>query len=111
MSKVHRLAVAAATSLSFGFALTGAWADEPIQARSDRPVTDSYLTTKVKAELALDKQTNSEDIHVATKNGVVQLNGTVGTVTEKLQAGADARKVKGVVDVQNELTLSRAKSP
>jgi hyperosmotically inducible periplasmic protein len=111
MAKLRLLAAAVATSLSFGFAVAGALADDATQARSDQPVTDSYLTTKVKAEVALDKDIDSGDIHVTTKNGVVELSGTVGTVTEKLQAAADARKVKGIVDVQNDLTLSKVKSP
>jgi len=109
MTKVRILATTVAAAA--GLTLASAWADDMSQAKSDQPVTDSYLTTEVKAELALDKATNSEDIHVTTKDGVVQLNGTVGTVTEKLQAAADARRVKGVVDVHNDLGLSKMKSP
>ena len=79
-----------------------AYADD---VKSDQPVKDSYITTKVKAELAKDKGTKAHDIHVTTKDGVVMLEGTVGSTAEKELAAKDAKKVKGVVDVHNGLTV------
>jgi hyperosmotically inducible protein len=79
-----------------------AYADD---VKSDQPVKDSYITTKVKAELAKDKGTQAHDIHVTTKDGVVMLDGTVGSAAEKELAAQDAKKVKGVVDVHNGLTV------
>jgi hyperosmotically inducible protein len=79
-----------------------AYADD---VKSDQPVADSYITTKVKAELAKDKGTKAHDIHVTTKDGVVMLEGTVGSTAEKELAAKDAKKVKGVVDVHNGLTV------
>ena len=79
-----------------------AFADE---VKSDQPVKDSYITTKVKAELAKDKGTKAHDIHVKTKDGVVMLDGTVSSAAEKELAAQDAKKVKGVVDVHNGLTV------
>ena len=73
--------------------------------KSDQPVTDSYITTKVKAELAKDKGTKAHNIHVTTKDGVVMLDGTVGSDAEKELAAQDAKKVKGVLDVHNGLTV------
>ena len=79
-----------------------AYADD---VKSDQPVADSYITTKVKAELAKDKGTKAHDIHVTSKDGVVMLEGTVGSTAEKELAAKDAKKVKGVVDVHNGLTV------
>jgi hyperosmotically inducible protein len=79
-----------------------AFADD---VKSDQPVKDSYITTKVKAELAKDKGTNARDIHVTTKDGVVMLDGTVGSAAEKELAAQDAKKVKGVLDVHNGLSV------
>jgi hyperosmotically inducible protein len=79
-----------------------AFADD---VKSDQPVKDSYITTKVKAELAKDKGTKAHDIHVTTKDGVVMLDGTVGSAAEKELAAQDAKKVKGVVDVHNGLSV------
>ncbi len=74
-------------------------------AGSDQPVTDSYITTKIKAELTKDKVTKAHDIHVATKDGVVSLTGTVSSAAEKEQAGNDAQQIKGVLSVQNYLIV------
>ena len=73
--------------------------------KSDQPVKDSFITTKVKAELAKDKGTNAHDIHVTTKDGVVMLDGTVASQAEKELAEKDARKIKGVISVHNGLTV------
>jgi hyperosmotically inducible protein len=75
--------------------------------KSDQPVKDSYITTKVKAELAKDKGTKARDIHVTTKDGVVMLDGTVGSDAEKELAVQDAKKVKGVLDVHNGLSVQQ----
>ena len=79
-----------------------AYADD---VKSDQPVKDSYITTKVKAELAKDKGTKARDIHVTTKDGVVMLDGSVATDAEKELAEKDAKKIKGVTGVHNGLTV------
>ncbi len=79
-----------------------AFADD---VKSDQPVKDSYITTKVKAELARDKGTKARDIHVTTKDGVVMLDGTVATDAEKELAEKDAKRIKGVTAVHNGLTV------
>jgi hyperosmotically inducible periplasmic protein len=73
--------------------------------KSDQPAKDSFITTKVKAELAKDKGTKARDIHVTTKDGVVMLDGTVASEAEKKLAENDAKKIKGVVGVHNGLTV------
>lgn len=93
------LLVAAATC---AIAAGGVFADT---ATTDHPVKDSYITTKVKAELAKDKGTSAKDIHVTTKDGIVMLNGTVASTAEKELAEKDAKKVKGVMDVHNDLKV------
>src|SRR5262249_59368085 len=40
-----------------------------------------------------------------THDGVVTLTGTVETYIERLRAGADAKKVKGVTGVDNEIRV------
>ncbi len=75
-----------------------AWA-----ADSHHPVKDSYITAKVKAELIKDRDTDADKIHVTTRNGVVTLRGVVKSTAEKDKAKADAMKIDGVVEVNNEL--------
>ena len=75
---------------------------------SDKPVSDSYITTKVKAELVKDKETKAKDIHVKTTNGVVSLSGTARSEAEKAKAEQDARGIRGVTDVHNDLAIRQA---
>ena len=90
------------TAASMAIVAGNAFADD---VKSDQPVKDSYITTKVKAELAKDKATKARDIHVTTKDGVVMLDGTVGTDAEKELAEQDAKKIKGVMGVHNGLMV------
>ena len=78
-----------------------AWADNG----SHQPVKDSYITTKVKAELAADHDTKAREIHVATVDGVVTLRGVAASGAEKDRAEQDAMRVKGVRAVHNEIKV------
>ncbi|HEY6484546.1 MAG TPA: BON domain-containing protein [Steroidobacteraceae bacterium] len=85
------------------FAVSAGYAAADV--KSDQPVKDSYITTKVKAELAKDKGTNGRDIHVTTKDGVVLLDGTVRSKAEKELAEKDAKRIDGVREVHNGLIV------
>ena len=87
-------------------------ADRPSTAkRSDQPIDDSVITTKVKADLAKDKQVRGRDIEVKTVNGVVELTGTARTKGEASKAASIARKVKGVRSVKNDIQVAAASAP
>ena|SRR5487761_87597 len=79
-----------------------AWADTH---GSHQPVKDSYITTKVKAELAADHATHARDIHVATVDGVVTLRGMAHSAAEKDRAERDAMRIKGVRKVHNHIKV------
>lgn len=82
-----------------------------VQARVQNPPTsdhsnsmgqassDTWITTKVKTELASTKGVSSTDISVNTVNGVVTLTGVLSTDIEVKKATAVARSVKGVKGV------------
>lgn len=72
---------------------------------SHHPVKDSYITTKIKAELAADPGTKALNIHVATINGVVTLRGMVSSDTAKKRAEQDAKGIDGVREVHNKLKV------
>lgn len=88
------------------FAAAGAFANET-GTKSEQPVADTVITTKVKAELAQDDQTKAHQINVTTKNGVVKLSGAVDNATAKQKAEADAKMIEGVLSVDNQLTVKR----
>lgn len=79
-----------------------AWADTH---GSHQPVKDSYITTKVKAELAADHATNARDIHVETVDGVVTLRGVARSDAERDRAEQDAGRIKGVREVRNHIEV------
>jgi hyperosmotically inducible protein len=95
----------AAAAVCWAFAAGGAFADDT-KMKSDQPVTDTWITTKVKSELAKDKATKAHEIHVTTKDGVVMLDGTVLSEAEKEKAESDAKMIKGVTSVTNNLKVA-----
>lgn len=66
---------------------------------SAQPVGDSWITTKVKADLLATEATKGLDINVTTTNGVVTLSGKLDSKAEVDQAVAVARGIKGVKSV------------
>lgn len=83
--------------------LGGVLATSSVYAKDE--ISDTWITTKVKAELAKDSHTKATDIQVNTKSGVVVLSGNVASSAEKSKAEQDARGIKGVVNVQNNLKV------
>jgi osmotically-inducible protein OsmY len=73
-------------------------------------VTDAVITTTVKAELAKDSSLSAMKINVDTDSGRVILRGTAPTPQARDHATALASGVKGVVSVDNQLTLESGKS-
>jgi hyperosmotically inducible periplasmic protein len=93
----------AALGLSLALAGNAALANN----NSEQPVADTVITTKVKAELARDDATKARDINVTTVDGVVTLSGAVDSSAEKKKAEKDARNIKGVMSVDNQLTVKK----
>ena len=69
--------------------------------KSDQPVTDTWITTKVKAELATTDGVKSTEISVKTVDGKVILIGVLPTQLAVDKAVAATRSVKGVKDVDD----------
>lgn len=68
-------------------------------AKSEQPVSDTWITTKVKSELAVTDGVKSTEISVETTNGVVTLIGVLDSATAVDKAVAATRSIKGVTDV------------
>jgi hyperosmotically inducible periplasmic protein len=69
--------------------------------KSDQPVTDTWITTKVKTELATTDGVKSTDISVKTVDGVVTLTGVQASDVAVKKAVATAQAVKGVKRVDS----------
>jgi len=75
-----------------------------------KQVSDTWITSKVKTEIALAKGLEGSDISVDTnQNGVVTLTGTVPNEAERQRALAVTRAVTGVREVKDALTVTTNK--
>src|SRR5689334_12731658 len=72
--------------------------------------TTKDIRDAVNAELEYDPLVDDADIHVVNARGDVALNGTVPSYPQYLEAAAAARRVAGVVTVDNHLEVVLAES-
>lgn len=68
-------------------------------------VTDSWITTKVKAALVDDPNVKATEVNVETFKGTVQLSGFVSSQTAMNEAVRIARGIKGVTSVKNDMRV------
>jgi len=114
MSNTTRTLIASALTLGLALSSSAAFAKDPAAKSpptsthpathadrhdSNEPVTDSWITTKVKADLLASSNVPGTEIKVETVNGVVSLSGAVATQAEKDKAVTTAKGIKGVTRV------------
>jgi len=68
-------------------------------------VSDSWITTKVKSDMAVEKDVSATHISVKTYEGVVTLSGTADSKEEADNAVTIARNIKGVKSVVNNIVV------
>jgi hyperosmotically inducible protein len=68
--------------------------------QTEEAVSDAWITTKVKSSLLYSKNVDGLDITVDTKEGVVNLSGTVDSAAERDLAIELARQIRGVKKVE-----------
>jgi hyperosmotically inducible protein len=68
-------------------------------------MSDSWITTKVKAALVDDSTVRATEVNVETFKGVVQLSGFVSSGTAMAQAVRVAGGIKGVTSVKNDMRI------
>lgn len=73
--------------------------------KSGMYMDDSLITSKVKTEMATDKEVKAHNITVNTVGGVVTLAGTAATLHESEKAGQIAQNVAGVKSVKNDIRV------
>lgn len=74
--------------------------------RSEHPVDDAGITTKIKGKFLGDKQVRLDNIEIETINGGVRLFGTAKNKSNRAHAVALARQVGGVKSVKNEIEIT-----
>ena len=90
---------AAVTIFSTGCAVTRS------QESVGQYIDDATITTQIKARWIEDKTVDANSFKVETLKGTVQISGFAKNAGEKAQAEAIARRVNGVVAVQNSIAI------
>jgi osmotically-inducible protein OsmY len=85
--------------------VTGCTTGSRYEQSTGERIDDHGTSSRVRAALADDSQYKYDEVNVVTFKGVVQLSGFVNTRDQKNRAGDLARKVKGVTDVENNITV------
>jgi hyperosmotically inducible protein len=80
-------------------------AGSPTQESTSEYVSDSWITTKVKATLVDDPLVKATEVNVETFKGVVQLSGFVSSSAAMSQAVKVTKSIKGVTSVKNDMRI------
>ena len=94
-------------ALAIAGGLVGCAGDRYTQSTGER-IDDNGESSRVRAALSEDTQYKYGDVKVQTFKGVVQLSGFVNSRDQKNRAGELARKVQGVKDVENNITVKES---
>jgi hyperosmotically inducible protein len=114
VTHMKKFAIAAATATALTLTMAnGAFAAEPTQApvmlaantvdNAKQEGSDTWITTKVKADLLTEKGIPGSDIKVETSQGVVSLSSDVAiTQSQKEEAVRITKNIKGVKSVMSD---------
>lgn len=80
-------------------------AGSPTQESTGEYLSDTWITTKVKAALVNDSVVKSTEVNVETFKGIVQLSGFVSSDEAMDQAVLVARNIEGVTSVKNDMQI------
>jgi len=89
--------------------LTGC-ADDRYNQITGQRIDDNRIAERVKEALAHDPQYKYHGVNVVAFKGVLQLSGFVNTKAQKSAAGHIAKKVEGVREVENNITVKESVS-
>src|SRR6185436_3059255 len=87
--------------------LTGCAGDRYTQSTGER-IDDKVDSGRVRKALSDDTQYKYGDVNVQTFKGVVQLSGFVNSRDQKNRAGDLAKKVEGVKQIENNITVKES---
>ena len=77
----------------------------PMLVAQDKAVSDDAISDNVRQRLASDADVRGAALDVSVKDGVVTIKGLVHTEKGRKKATELTKKVKGVVNVDNQLKL------
>lgn len=77
----------------------------PMLVAQEKSVSDDAISDNVRQRLASDADVRGAALDVSVKSGVVTIKGRVHTEKGRKKATELTKKVKGVVNVDNQLKL------
>jgi osmotically-inducible protein OsmY len=99
LKRLSAFLIAASMAAALGCASTSK------QESTGEYIDDTWITTKVKAEIFNEPSLKVNQISVETYKNVVQLSGFVDSTASMNKAVAIARSVKGVATVKNDMRV------
>ena len=78
---------------------------EAVANRAGKAVSDSVITTKIKADLFKEPELSAMAIHVETEKGIVMLSGFVDSKADAEKAVRLAKSVDGVTQVKSAIKV------
>jgi osmotically-inducible protein OsmY len=94
-------------ALAFAGGMTGCAGNRYTQSTGER-IDDKADSSRVRKALNADTQYKYDDVTVQTFKGVVQLSGFVNSRDQKNRAGDLAKKVEGIKEVENNITVKES---
>lgn len=85
----------------------GAKATKNAVSKTGEVITDEWIVTRIRTNVANDEALTGSDIKVDVKDNVVTLTGTVPTTAARTKALTVAREVEGVKRVVNNLKIAK----
>lgn len=76
-----------------------------LAAGCSRPRNDAQVVSEVQRHIYSDASIHTRQISIASRHGIVTLNGSVASDPERLAAAADAADIEGVKTVVNNLQV------
>ena len=88
--------------------IVGVWAvDNRIKVRPDVLFSDDNVLGRIKSEFQRNPYLSRYDFKMNVSNGKLYLDGSVATPYEKILAGKIASRIPGIVDIRNNLEVSK----
>ena len=103
--RIIRRAGGAGMAGALALAVAAGCASVGPERRAEEHIRDAAITASVKNALFVQPGTEGFDVQVDTRDGVVQLKGTVASAAERARAEAVARSIEGVRAVHNALMV------
>ena len=85
--------------------MTGCTTDQRGGRSAGEYIDDKTLNTRVRGALDDSAEYKFPDVKVASFRGTAQLSGFVATAAQKARAAEIAKNVRGVVSVDNKITV------